>query len=179
MSRWHLVEHFASILNAPTVCIHVQQATPHKDTWIPSTYSDLLMNTPALFKGKFVSIQQPHESTESGCMPSCCICQNSMPSKLPHGSHSLHTCPPSYSPQGHQTCTVHFGRAVHKQACCLQVFLNSTCLKSPEQKWMGQDSFLLVAFSGCYYIFCKLLIPCQIVQFHGACCHCSHLCCCQ
>jgi hypothetical protein len=55
-------------------------------------------------RGNLPCIQQPHESTESG------------------------TCPWSYSPQGHQTCRVHFGRAVHEQACCLQVFLNSICL---------------------------------------------------
>jgi hypothetical protein len=30
----HLVEHFPSILNAPTVCIHVNQATPPHRHWI-------------------------------------------------------------------------------------------------------------------------------------------------
>jgi hypothetical protein len=37
-------------------------------------------------------------------------------------AHILHTCPPSYSPQRHQTCN-HFEWAVHEQAC-LQVLLN-------------------------------------------------------
>jgi len=31
ISRWHLIEHSCSTLNAPTFCIHVNQATPHKD----------------------------------------------------------------------------------------------------------------------------------------------------
>jgi len=31
-------------------CIHVNQAIHHKDIWIPFTFYDLLMNTPALLK---------------------------------------------------------------------------------------------------------------------------------
>jgi hypothetical protein len=51
--KWHLVEDSASILNPPTLCIHVNQGTPHKDIRFQTTLNDLLMNTPALFKGNY------------------------------------------------------------------------------------------------------------------------------
>jgi hypothetical protein len=47
--RWHLVEHSPSILYASTLCINVNQATPHKDIRLQTALNDLLMNTPALF----------------------------------------------------------------------------------------------------------------------------------
>ncbi len=34
-----------NILHAPPFCIHVSQATPHKDILIPPTLNDMLMNT--------------------------------------------------------------------------------------------------------------------------------------
>jgi hypothetical protein len=39
-----LVEHFPSILNAPTVCIHVNQGTTHIDIGFASTLHDQSMN---------------------------------------------------------------------------------------------------------------------------------------
>jgi len=44
ISRWHLVEHSPSILNAPTFCIHVNQAMAHKDIRITTTLNELLMS---------------------------------------------------------------------------------------------------------------------------------------
>ncbi len=38
ISRWHLVEHSPSILNAPTFCININQATPHKDIRLKSLW---------------------------------------------------------------------------------------------------------------------------------------------
>jgi len=64
ISRWHLVEHFPSIFNAPTFCIHVDQTIPHKDITLTSTLNDLLINILALFKGNYVGtcIHHPHKS---------------------------------------------------------------------------------------------------------------------
>jgi hypothetical protein len=33
-----------NVLHAPRFCIHVNQATPHKDILIPPTFNDMLMN---------------------------------------------------------------------------------------------------------------------------------------
>ncbi len=38
ISRWHLVEHSPSILHAPTFCININQATPHKDIRLKSLW---------------------------------------------------------------------------------------------------------------------------------------------
>jgi hypothetical protein len=46
-------------------------------------------------------------------------------SKHPQGSHILHTCQPSYSPQRNPTLN-HFEQTVHEQACHLHEFLSST-----------------------------------------------------
>ncbi len=74
LERWNLVEHSPNILNAPTFCIHVNQATPHKDIRLTTTLDE------------------------------------------------------------------------HEQACCFQVLLNQHMHLSLEQKWIWQQSFLLVAF---------------------------------
>jgi hypothetical protein len=50
IARWQLVEHSPSILNAPTFCIHVSQATAHKDILHQTIFNHLVMNRPALFK---------------------------------------------------------------------------------------------------------------------------------
>jgi hypothetical protein len=47
--RWHLVEHLPSILNAPTLCIHVNDAISHKDIRLATTLNQLTMNKPAIF----------------------------------------------------------------------------------------------------------------------------------
>jgi hypothetical protein len=41
--RWHLLEHFPSILNAPTFFINVNQATPHKDIRLTMTSNELFI----------------------------------------------------------------------------------------------------------------------------------------
>ncbi len=43
---------------------HVNQASPHKDIWIPSTFNDLLMSTTAHFNCNYIGtcIQNPHKS---------------------------------------------------------------------------------------------------------------------
>jgi len=72
---WDLVEHSPSILDNPTFCIHVNQATAHTDIWIPSTSNDLLISTPALFKcnNDGTCIQHPTKLTEFG-RTTCCLC---------------------------------------------------------------------------------------------------------
>jgi hypothetical protein len=37
-SGWRLVEHCPSILNAPTFCIHINCAIPHKDVWLQTQF---------------------------------------------------------------------------------------------------------------------------------------------
>ncbi len=63
ISRWHLVEHSPIILHALTFCIHMNRAICHKNIPFPSTFNDLLMNTPALFKHNHTGtcIQHPHK----------------------------------------------------------------------------------------------------------------------
>ncbi len=46
----HLVEHSQSLLCAPTLGIHVNEATPYKTIWLTTTLNDLLISKPALFK---------------------------------------------------------------------------------------------------------------------------------
>jgi hypothetical protein len=41
ISRWNLVEHSPSILHAPVFCIHVNQASPHKDIRLATTLNDI------------------------------------------------------------------------------------------------------------------------------------------
>ncbi len=64
ISRGHLIEHSPSIIHAPTFCIHVDQATPHKDIRLATTLNDLCMSTPALFEGIYAGtcIQHRHKS---------------------------------------------------------------------------------------------------------------------
>ncbi len=66
-SRWNLVEHSPSILNSPTLCLHVNQAICHKDIWIISTVNNVLVNTPALFSYNHTGtcIQHPHKSNRA------------------------------------------------------------------------------------------------------------------
>ncbi len=61
---WHLVENSPSILHAPTFCIHVNQASRHKNIWIPSIFNDLLVCAPALFQCNYAGtcIQHSHIS---------------------------------------------------------------------------------------------------------------------
>ncbi len=44
--RWNLVEHNPSLLNAPTFCIHVHEATPYKDIRPQTTLKYLLTQLP-------------------------------------------------------------------------------------------------------------------------------------
>ncbi len=67
ISRWHLVEHLPTILNALAFCIHVNQATPHIDIKLQTILNDLLMNMHALFKRNHTStcIQHPPQKWQS------------------------------------------------------------------------------------------------------------------
>jgi hypothetical protein len=62
---WHLVELSQSILHAPTLWIHVDQAIPCKSSWFAAALNELLMSTHALFNwtndGRF--IEHPHKSS--------------------------------------------------------------------------------------------------------------------
>jgi hypothetical protein len=64
-SHWprHLVEHSQSLLRAPTLGIHVNEATPCKTIWLTTTSNDLLISKPALFKCQYTGtcIQHPHK----------------------------------------------------------------------------------------------------------------------
>jgi hypothetical protein len=62
--KWHIVEHTPSIFHAPTLCMHVNQTTPHKDIKFQTTLNNLLMNTHAFFNNIHIStcIQDPHKS---------------------------------------------------------------------------------------------------------------------
>ncbi len=74
----HLVGHSLIILCVPRLCIHVNQATPHKDIKFTTFFSDLIMNNPTLFKGNYTGtcIQHPTKVTKFDYAPSCCIFQN-------------------------------------------------------------------------------------------------------
>jgi len=45
ISRCQLVQHSTSILNAPTFCIHIHQATPHKDIRLATSLNELFWST--------------------------------------------------------------------------------------------------------------------------------------
>ncbi len=80
ISRYHLVEDFPSILNAPACCIHVNQNIPHKDIQLTTILNELLMSKPALFKGNYAStcIQNPYKSNRIWAPAlSCCFCRSS------------------------------------------------------------------------------------------------------
>jgi hypothetical protein len=70
MSRWLFIEHSCSTLNAPTFCIHVNQATPHKDFRLTTTWSlSAHKLAHALITWTKVNF--------SGIIPSHCICWKS------------------------------------------------------------------------------------------------------
>jgi hypothetical protein len=62
--KWHIVEHTSSIFHAPTLCMHVNQTTSHKNIKLQTTLNNLLMNTHAFFNNIHIStcIQEPHKS---------------------------------------------------------------------------------------------------------------------
>ncbi len=77
--RWHLVEHSQSVFKAPTFCIHVHQATPTKTSnleplWMTWSWTLLPSSSAPMLTHAF---QTPIKVIESGCTPSCCMCQNS------------------------------------------------------------------------------------------------------
>ncbi len=75
--RWHLVEHTLNILHVFSLCIHVNQITPHKeDIWFQTILKDLLMNIYAFFKGNYIGtcIQDPTKVIEFGHTSSNYIC---------------------------------------------------------------------------------------------------------
>jgi hypothetical protein len=83
--RWHLVEHSPSILNSPTLCIHVNQATPHKNITFKTTlkiywWTHMLSSITTMFAHIF---NTPTKVTKFGCTPSYCIFQNSSNTFLP------------------------------------------------------------------------------------------------
>jgi hypothetical protein len=59
----------------PAFCIHVNQASPHKDIRLTTTFNYLLMLTLALFKCN--NAGTPTKEIESSHRPLHCICQNS------------------------------------------------------------------------------------------------------
>ncbi len=78
--RWHFVENSPNILHVPTFCIHANQFIARKDIWIPSTFNNPLMNTPALLKCLCVGtcIQHPHKSNKvRSHIDLYCICWSS------------------------------------------------------------------------------------------------------
>ncbi len=91
--RWHLVEHSLSFLNAPTLCIHVNQATAHaktsdsKSLWMTCWWTYLLFSIATMVAHAFST---PTKVTEFGHTPSCCICWNSSSAFCPW---SNFTCP--------------------------------------------------------------------------------------
>jgi hypothetical protein len=54
ISRWHIVEYSQCIFKAPTFCIHVNQAVPHKDIRVATRFNELFMNKPAVFMSQLI-----------------------------------------------------------------------------------------------------------------------------
>ncbi len=77
--RWYLIEHSPSILKAPTFCIHVNKAIPHKDIRLATTLNELLMNKAAILKCPQTGtcLNCVNKSDLSGVVPSHCICWKS------------------------------------------------------------------------------------------------------
>jgi hypothetical protein len=79
ISRWHLVEHSLSFLNAPTLCIHVNQATTcaktsdSKSLWTTCWWTYMRFSIATMVAHAFST---PTKVTEFGHTPSCCICWN-------------------------------------------------------------------------------------------------------
>ncbi len=119
----HLVEP-ASILQAPTFCIHLDQANSHNDIRIPPNFNGLLMSTSALFKCQYthrcvqrslgLAAQIPVAFVGIVPVPSALAhisCPNIIvfqvtecywtPCGNPPCSHILHTCQPSHFSKTH------------------------------------------------------------------------------
>ncbi len=79
ISRWHLVEQSPSVFDAPTFCILVNQATPHKDIRLTTILNDLLLNMPSWSSSATRLAQafsSPTKGREFSRTSSCCICQH-------------------------------------------------------------------------------------------------------
>jgi len=69
--RWHLVEHSPSILNAPTFCIHVNRAIPHKDIGLKTSLNNLSPSSDLTLAHALITWTKVNLS---GLIPFCCIC---------------------------------------------------------------------------------------------------------
>ncbi len=88
----HLVEHSQSLLRAPTLGIHVNEATPYKTIWLTTTLNDLLISKPALFKCQLAhAFNTPTNMTVFGHAPShvAFVDIDPMPFARAHISHVL------------------------------------------------------------------------------------------
>jgi hypothetical protein len=91
-------------LQAPTFCIHVNEAAAHKDIILTTIPVDQLFNVPACFKCCYTStgIQDSTKVIGSGFMSSYSICQKSCNANCPS---SHFTCPRIMALHGdHMTC---------------------------------------------------------------------------
>ncbi len=157
---WHLVELSQNILHAPTFCIHVNQASLHKDIWILSTLNDLLaraFSIPTKWHIFLLHLSKYFEYLLSmpifdmylyHAIPSDCILRWHLVEHPEHPcSHMWQKRQQGYNPQRHQPHN-HFELPVHEFACPLQVLINLHMHWAQEQKWIGQKSCLFVAFLG-------------------------------
>jgi hypothetical protein len=86
------VEHSQSLLHAPTLGIHVNEATPYKTIWLTITLNDLLISKPALFTCQLArAFNTPTNMTGFGHAPShvAFVDIDPMPFAHAHISHVL------------------------------------------------------------------------------------------